>query len=196
MKLRLTGGDRVRFLNGQVTNDVRKANAHLSMPACVLSAKGKIDAFVFIHAGVEDLVHRRRCRRSARRCAAARSLHHRRRCHDRGCDRKIRALSWTGETAPILPNEPVLAPGRRFGTVGWDLLVAATEHDRVLAVLSARRIRFVHAECARTLADRAGRAALGLRVDRPNHPGGSEPRGTRRSITERVATLARKSFRG
>ena len=27
LKLRMTGGDRVRFLNGQVTNDVRKANA-------------------------------------------------------------------------------------------------------------------------------------------------------------------------
>ena len=55
LKLRMTGGDRVRFLNGQVTNDVRKANANLSMPACVLNAKGKIDALIFINAGAEDL---------------------------------------------------------------------------------------------------------------------------------------------
>ena len=55
LKLRMTGGDRVRFLNGQVTNDVRKANANLSLPACVLNAKGKIDAFIFINAGEEEL---------------------------------------------------------------------------------------------------------------------------------------------
>ena len=54
-KLRLTGSDRVRFLNGQVTNDVRKANANLSMPACVLNAKGKTDALIFISAGAEEL---------------------------------------------------------------------------------------------------------------------------------------------
>ena len=50
VKLRLTGSDRVRFLNGQVTNDVRKANANLSLPACVLSAKGKMDALIFVSA--------------------------------------------------------------------------------------------------------------------------------------------------
>ncbi|MEO5717955.1 MAG: folate-binding protein, partial [Chthoniobacterales bacterium] len=54
-KLRLTGADRVRFLNGQVTNDVRKANPNLSMPACVLTAKGKIDALIFVSAGAEEL---------------------------------------------------------------------------------------------------------------------------------------------
>jgi folate-binding protein YgfZ len=47
-KFRVTGTDRVRFLNGQVTNDVRKATASRAIQACVLSAKGKIDAHVFI----------------------------------------------------------------------------------------------------------------------------------------------------
>jgi glycine cleavage system aminomethyltransferase T len=56
LKLRLTGSDRVRFLNGQVTNDVRKANAHLSMAACVLSAKGKMDALIFINAEDEAIL--------------------------------------------------------------------------------------------------------------------------------------------
>ena len=55
-KVRLTGADRVRYLNGQVTNDVRKANAHLSMAACVLSAKGKMDALVFILGGDDELL--------------------------------------------------------------------------------------------------------------------------------------------
>src|SRR5215468_7524949 len=56
VKLRLRGNDRVRFLNGQVTNDVRKANSNLSMPACVLSAKGRMDAFVYINAEPEMLL--------------------------------------------------------------------------------------------------------------------------------------------
>src|SRR5438552_11132625 len=49
-KLRLTGNDRLRFLNGQVTNDVRKATESTSIDACVLNAKGKINARVFISA--------------------------------------------------------------------------------------------------------------------------------------------------
>ncbi len=46
-KLRLTGNDRLRFLNGQVTNDVRKATESTSIEACMLNAKGKINARVF-----------------------------------------------------------------------------------------------------------------------------------------------------
>ena len=55
-KSRLTGADRVRYLNGQVTNDVRKANSNLSMASRVLNAKGKMDALVFILAGEEELL--------------------------------------------------------------------------------------------------------------------------------------------
>src|SRR6058998_3503813 len=55
VKLRLTGSDRVRFLNGQVSNDVRQASASSSMAACVLSAKGRIEAHVFISAGRDEL---------------------------------------------------------------------------------------------------------------------------------------------
>jgi folate-binding protein YgfZ len=47
-KFRVTGADRIRFLNGQLTNDVRKATAGWAIEACVLSAKGKIDAHVFV----------------------------------------------------------------------------------------------------------------------------------------------------
>ena len=50
-KFRLTGGDRVRYLNGQVTNDVRKAKADESVFACVTNLKGRIEGDVFIHTG-------------------------------------------------------------------------------------------------------------------------------------------------
>src|SRR5580692_7594035 len=49
-KLRLTGADRVRYLNGQVTNDVRRVTAQETQYACVTTAKGRIEADVFLHA--------------------------------------------------------------------------------------------------------------------------------------------------
>jgi folate-binding protein YgfZ len=55
-KFRLTGGDRVRYLNGQVTNDVRRANADETLYACVTDAKGRIAADVFVHAHEDTLL--------------------------------------------------------------------------------------------------------------------------------------------
>jgi folate-binding protein YgfZ len=49
-KWRLTGADRVRYLNGQITNDVRKATATTAIHACVTDVKGKVVGDVFIHA--------------------------------------------------------------------------------------------------------------------------------------------------
>src|SRR3954451_296093 len=49
-KLRVTGADRLRYLNGQISNDLRKASETNAIYACVLSAKGKINADAFIHA--------------------------------------------------------------------------------------------------------------------------------------------------
>src|SRR5437762_363931 len=49
-KLRVTGSDRLRFLNGQITNDVRKATDTVAIEACVLKAKGRINAHIFVSA--------------------------------------------------------------------------------------------------------------------------------------------------
>ena len=49
-KLRVTGADRFRFLNGQITNDLRKVSEMDAVEACVLNAKGKLNAQVFIGA--------------------------------------------------------------------------------------------------------------------------------------------------
>jgi tRNA-modifying protein YgfZ len=51
VKLRVTGIDRERFLNGQLSNDVRKATESHAIQACILNAKGKLNACVF--AGAE-----------------------------------------------------------------------------------------------------------------------------------------------
>jgi folate-binding protein YgfZ len=48
VKLRMTGADCVRFLNGQITNDARKATATTAIQASILNAKGKLSGHVFI----------------------------------------------------------------------------------------------------------------------------------------------------
>ncbi len=55
-KIKLTGGDRVRYLNGQVSNDVRKLIPEAAMHACLMTAKGKMCADVFISAAPDYLL--------------------------------------------------------------------------------------------------------------------------------------------
>lgn len=138
-KLRLTGADRVRYLNGQVTNDVRKANANLSMAACVLSAKGKMDALVFILAGEDELL-----------LDAAPEL---RETLPARLDRYIIAddvvledvtgdfslFHRLAEEPPILPNEPWHSRrSRRFGEPGWDLVIPSADYERARQALAAQ----------------------------------------------------------
>ena len=47
-KFRVMGTDRFRFLNGQITNDLRKSSETLAIEACVLNAKGKLNAHIFL----------------------------------------------------------------------------------------------------------------------------------------------------
>jgi folate-binding protein YgfZ len=55
VKLRLTGADRVRYLNGQVTADVRKLTPERTLPACVTTAKGRLCGTVTIAAAADAL---------------------------------------------------------------------------------------------------------------------------------------------
>ena len=47
-KIRVTGSDRVRFLNGQLTNELRDAKPGQTLYACVLTAKGKLCGDLFV----------------------------------------------------------------------------------------------------------------------------------------------------
>jgi len=55
-KLCVTGTDRFRFLNGQITNDLRKASETGAIEACVLNAKGKLNGHIFIAAREESFL--------------------------------------------------------------------------------------------------------------------------------------------
>src|SRR5258707_15867458 len=47
-KFRVTGGDRVRFLNGQLTNELRDAKPGQTIYACVLTTKRKLCGYLFV----------------------------------------------------------------------------------------------------------------------------------------------------
>lgn len=53
---RIGGPDRVRYLNGQVTNDVSGPLEEKSVGACLCSLKGKVEFLVWISASGDDLI--------------------------------------------------------------------------------------------------------------------------------------------
>jgi len=55
VQLRLTGSDRVRYLNGQVTINILRLASGETRPACVTTAKGKLCADVFVLAQSDAL---------------------------------------------------------------------------------------------------------------------------------------------
>ena len=46
--LRFSGADQLRYLNGQITNDVAKASPSEAIYACVTDAKGKLQADIYV----------------------------------------------------------------------------------------------------------------------------------------------------
>jgi folate-binding protein YgfZ len=150
VKLRLSGSDRVRFLNGQVTNDVRKATANLSLPACVVSAKGKIDAFVTISAEPEALLLDAD---AEQRPTLAPRLERYLVADDvtiEDVTAELALFHLIGELSPAMPNEPAWRRSKRFGTAGWDLVVQAREYDRVREALVENE-KLCDADCAERL---------------------------------------------
>jgi tRNA-modifying protein YgfZ len=128
--LRVTGNDRVRFLNGQITNDVRKAGEAVAIEACVLNAKGKVNAHIFVSAAPEcfwiDADPELRDALPARleRYVIA-------------DDVQIEDVTdrWSifhvlSRTAPNLSDCRIVSV-RRFVEPGWDIWVDAAVHDDV-----------------------------------------------------------------
>lgn len=55
-RVRVTGADGLRYLNGQLTNDLRRLAPDEAMPALLLTAKGKLCADVFVWIDEDSLV--------------------------------------------------------------------------------------------------------------------------------------------
>jgi tRNA-modifying protein YgfZ len=55
-RVRVTGEDRLRYLNGQLSNDLRRLAPGEAIPALLLNAKGKLCADVFVWVDEDSLV--------------------------------------------------------------------------------------------------------------------------------------------
>ena len=135
-KLRVSGADRFRFLNGQITNDLRKASETAAIEACVLNAKGKLNAHIFIAAVAESfLIDAEPELREILRARLERyviaddvqiedvtdefSLFH--------IFTERRPAVWSGRIVSAL----------RFATPGWDVWSDSARHDAVRNELSS-----------------------------------------------------------
>jgi len=138
-QLLLSGGDRLRFLNGQVTTDVRKLDPGIARAACVLTAKGKLCALVRVAA--ENEAYRIDADAPLREELIAR------------IERYIIAddvlledvtehrvlLHLAGPVPDGLPTTPVATCATdRFGIPGTDLIVAAPDAPAARAFLTGQ----------------------------------------------------------
>jgi len=127
-KLRVTGTDRVRFLNGQITNDLRQANETVAMEACVLNAKGKLNAHIFIAALGDSFLMdaepelRETLRARLERYVIADDVQ-----IDDVTDEFALFHVFTDE--PPVPGSGRSVSAHRFAATGWDIWSDSARHD-------------------------------------------------------------------
>jgi tRNA-modifying protein YgfZ len=126
-KLRVTGADRVRFLNGQLTNDLSDAKPGQTTYACVLTAKGKLCGDLFV-TPIED-AFLLDCHPALRETLAAR-LEKYAIADDVQFSDQTDEFGLFHTLATKLPDailpEGIVSRANRFGVEGYDLLVPVT----------------------------------------------------------------------
>lgn len=149
-KLRVSGGDRVRFINGQISNDVRKASGFKAIEACVLNAKGKMEAHLFVRADGDCFYLD-----AAPELRPALQLRLER--YVIADDVIIEDVTDEFALFHVLSANPVSVAGtsqqvraRRFANDGHDLWVEAKNRDHVLEQLQ-QQFRFCDETCAEIL---------------------------------------------
>ncbi len=140
LKLRLTGADRVRYLNGQVTANVTRLVAGHAMPACITTAKGKLCADAVLHATPEALILDADV--SLRDSLAAR-LERYIIADDVTVDDvtdDLRLIHLLGNVAPAADLADIamgVDRSHRFGRDGWDLVLRAETFEKIWEGLTA-----------------------------------------------------------
>ena len=135
-KLRVTGNDRLRFLNGQVTNDVRKAAEAVAVEACVLNAKGKMNAHIFVSAAPNcfwldaDRELREALPVRLERYVIADDV------QIENVTDRLSVFHVLSRAAPNLSDCRIVSV-RRFAEPGWDVWADAAAHDDVSRQLSS-----------------------------------------------------------
>lgn len=139
-KFRVTGIDRLRFLNGQITNDLRKASETAAIEACVLNAKGKIDAHIFVSASGESFLAdaepelRETLKVRLERYVIADDV------QIEDVTNQFSLFHVLSQQSPT-PEYGRTVSVRRFAEPGWDMWVEAGQHDAVLHRLSSEFTR-------------------------------------------------------
>ena len=129
-KFQITGTDRLRFLNGQITNDLSKATEEVAIEACVLNAKGKMDGHIFVSAlGESFSVNAEPELRETLRTRLERYVV--------ADDVEIEDVTDQFSLFHVLSEESPsrgrgrIVSARRFAERGWDIWSDATHHDAV-----------------------------------------------------------------
>ena len=136
-KFHITGADRLRFLNGQITNDLRKASESSAIEACILTAKGKTDAHIYVSASGESfLVDAAADLRETLKVRLERYVI--------ADDVQIEDVTDQFSIFHALSQQPPTAENgrivsvRRFAEPGWDIWGDATRYRVSLEELSSR----------------------------------------------------------
>jgi folate-binding protein YgfZ len=136
-KLRLIGADRVRFLNGQTTNDVRRATAGETQESCVLNAKGHLDAHLFLFATPNDIwidadqELREQLRFRLERYVIADDV------VVEDVTDQFSLFHVLADSEPKIAGAKFWPRSRRRGSEGWDLWVESSGAEKTTSVLSA-----------------------------------------------------------
>jgi folate-binding protein YgfZ len=137
-KFRITGADRLRFLNGQITNDLRKTSETSAIEACVLNAKGKTDAHIYVSApGDSFLVDvasdlRETLKLRLERYVIADDV------QIEDVTEQLSLFHVLSQQAPALEHGRIVSV-RRFAEPGWDIWGDAAQHRVSLEKLSSQR---------------------------------------------------------
>jgi len=132
VKLRVTGADTFRFLNGQITNNLARADATSTIQASILNAKGKLSAHVFVskengEAFFLDADPELREELALRldRYIIADDV------QLEDVTEKFSIFHFLAESAPTLVGSTRTVAANRFGAVGWDVWSASEDAQEV-----------------------------------------------------------------
>jgi folate-binding protein YgfZ len=161
-KLHVTGTDRFRFLNGQITNDLRKSSETLALEACVLTAKGKLNAHIFIGAFGESFLIdaeselREILRERLERYVIADDV------QIEDVTDKFSLFHVVTAEAPSSGSDRIVS-ARRFAAAGWDIFNDVAQHDTVRRELASAYL-FIDSAAADVMRIEQGLPRWGLEL--------------------------------
>lgn len=136
-KFRVIGMDRARFLNGQITNDLRKATETNAIEGCLLNVKGKMNAHVFVViSGESFLVDAESDVREELRARLERYVI----ADDVEIEDVTDGFSLFhvfSDEAPASQNGRIISVDR-FANQGWDIRADSVHHEAVREELHSR----------------------------------------------------------